>query len=155
MKNKNEANDKGKGGDKDRNNKTEKIKPLQFRAISPAIATIGLISVAIAASIPAISHLQAQARNSIPDTYAVSIDIVRLTDNRAWFHVQQSENKYICVNMLLDASTWGPLFCTGDKNLVTTADVSTTIGERYFVRIDLHDAAGKVYASKNVAAIVR
>ena len=128
---------------------------LERRAISPAIATIGLISVAIAASIPAISQLQTQARNSAPNTYAVSIDIVKLSDTKAWFYVGQSEKKYICVNILQDASAWGSLFCTGDKTSVTTADVMTNIGDRYSVRVDLYDAAGKVYASKNISAIVR
>lgn len=125
------------------------------RAVSPAIATIGLISVAIAASIPAISQLQTQARNSAPDTYSVSIDIVKLSDAKAWFYVNQSEAKYVCVNILQDASAWGPLFCTGDKTSVTTADITLNIGDRYSVRVDLYDAAGQVYASKNVAVIVR
>lgn len=125
------------------------------RAISPAIATIGLISVAIAASIPAISQLQTQARNSAPDTYAVSIDIVKLSDTEAWFYVSQSEARQICVNILQDASALGPLFCTSDKTSVTTASIATTIGDRYSVRVDLHDAAGQVYASKNIAVIVR
>lgn len=80
------------------------------RAISPAIATIGLISVAIAASIPAIAQLQTQARNSAPDTYAVSIDIVKLSDTKAWFYVNQSEAKRICLNILQDASAWGAAF---------------------------------------------
>lgn len=125
------------------------------RAISPAIATIGLISVAIAASIPAISQLQTQARNSAPDTYAVSIDVVKLSDAKAWFYVNQSEAKHICVNILQDASSWGPLFCTSEKTSVTTADITMNIGDRYSVRVDLYDASGQVYASKNIAAIVR
>lgn len=110
---------------------------------------------AIAASIPAISQLQTQARNSAPDTYAVSIDIVKLSDTKAWFYVGQSEKKYICVNVLQDASAWGSLFCTSDKTSVTTADVMTNIGNTYSVRVDLYDVAGKVYASKNISAIVR
>jgi hypothetical protein len=132
-----------------------KPRHLDRRAISPAIATIGLISVAIAASIPAISQLQIQARNSAPDSYAVSIDIVKLSDAKAWFYVNQSEAREICVNILQDASAWGPLFCTSDKTFVTTANIATTIGDRYSARVDLHDAAGKVYASKNISAIVR
>lgn len=128
---------------------------LERRAISPAIATIGLISVAIAASIPAISQLQTQARNSAPDTYAVSVDIVKLSDAKAWFYVSQSEAKYVCVNILQDASAWGPLFCTSDKTSVTTANIVTNIGDRYSVRVDLHDASAKVYASKNISVIVR
>jgi hypothetical protein len=128
---------------------------LERRAISPAIATIGLISVAIAASIPAISQLQTQARNSAPDTYAVSIDMVKLSDTKAWFYVSQSEAKYICANILQDASAWGPLFCTSDKTSVTTANIVTNIGDRYSIRVDLYDAAGKVYASKNISVIVR
>jgi hypothetical protein len=127
----------------------------ELRAISPAIATIGLISVAIAASIPAIAQLQTQAHNSAPDTYAVSIDVVKLSDTKAWFYVNQSDARYICVNILQDASAWGPLFCTSDKTSVTTADIAMNIGDRYSVRVDLHDAADKVYASKNVAVIVR
>ena len=132
-----------------------KAKSLGRRAISPAIATIGLISVAIAASIPAISQLQVQARNSAPDTYAVSIDIVKLSSTKAWFYVNQSEAKYICVNILQDASAWGPLFCTSEKTSVTTANITMNIGDRYSVRVDLYDSAGEAYAAKNVAAIVR
>lgn len=125
------------------------------RAISPAIATIGLISVAIAAAIPAAMYLQSQARNSMPDTYAVSIDIVKLSDSKAWFRVDQSEARYICVNMLQGTSNFVQLFCTSNRTLVTTASVAVNIGDRYSLRVDLYDAAGKFYATKNVVAIVR
>lgn len=110
---------------------------------------------AIAASIPAISQLQTQARNSAPDTYAVSVDIIKLSDTKAWFYVSQSETKHICINILQDASAWGSLFCTSDKTSVTTANIVTKIGDRYSVRVDLYDASGKVYGSKNISVIVR
>ena len=128
---------------------------LKHRAVSPAVATIGLISVAIAASIPAISQLHDQARNFAPDNYSVSIDIAKLSDTKGWFYVNQSEAKYICVNILQDASTSSSLFCTGDKTFVTTADIAMNIGDRYSVRVDLYDAVENIYASKNIAAIVR
>lgn len=131
-----------------------KVNRLECRTISPAIATIGLISVAIAASIPAISQMQTQV-HSAPDTYTVSIDIVKLTANRAWFYVSQSEAKNICVNMLQNSSTLDPVFCTSEKTFVITGDIAIEIGVRYSVRVDLYDTAGKVYAAKNVAVIAR
>jgi hypothetical protein len=125
------------------------------RAISPAIATIVLIGAALAIATPAIMQMLDSARNSVPDIYSVDVDIVKLSASKAWFYVEQSDARSICVNIIPDGTTSKSQFCTTNKTLAYVNPVAVTIGNRYSVWVDVKDASNQIYATRTVSAIVR
>ncbi len=125
------------------------------RAISPAIATIVLIGVALAIATPAIMQMLNSARNSVPDTYSVHVDIVKLSASKAWFYVQQSEAKNVCVNIIPDGATSKSQFCTANKTTVYVNPVAITVGNRYSIWIDIRDASNNIYATRTLSVIAR
>lgn len=95
------------------------------------------------------------ARNSAPDTYSVDVDIVKLSASKAWFYVNQSDARSICVNVIQDGSTSATQFCTTSKTTAYVNPVAVTIGNRYSVWVDVKDASNNIYATRTVSAIAR